>query len=174
MKQVKLFLFILICTTACSAQNTNVDSPTAIPPEETTLALGKNPSAGIELDMTETPNLSAQTFIWVIDSGEILDDFYLTKLLNNGQESWQMQFESIAGIGLDPHDGSVWTIQKSAPGFESWLTKIDANGHIIRQVKGYDFSNVFAVDPNDGSVWLSLIKAIIPQLHVMNLEFRLT
>jgi hypothetical protein len=162
MKTITLFLFILILTTACTPPEPaadpilitrTTDAPTT--PANTPASEEPAPTAVLPTVTANSTTLTPQTFLWVIESGERLGNFYLVKRsADEGLELWRTQFQQAQGIAIDPHDGSVWTIAGTSQ-FETSLVKVDTNGNIIQQLPGFD--GVFALDPNDGSLWVSLV-----------------
>lgn len=166
MKNITIFLIILISTTACNSPEPAADpAPTirtietpASPSPESSLPPNASPTAVIPSAMADSPTLTPQTFLWVIDGGETRGDYYLIKMTADGRELWRTQFEQASDLGIDLRDGGVWTNQQIVDqNFESRLVKLDGDGTIVRQVQGYE-SGLFAVDPNDGSLWISLIS----------------
>ena len=155
MKRLKLLLFILICSTACTAQAPDVTPPAESRPTISALAplLDESSTA-----VPPTPDLTLQTFLWVMDLNEQTHEFSLIKLRDDGQELWRRPFEPAFGLGLDPQDDSLWTIQKTAQDFATWLTNIDGDGQIINQIEADASANIFALDLNDGGVWINLVN----------------
>lgn len=95
------------------------------------------------------------SYIWVMDSGRLLNETYLVKMCPNGTRLWQVQFGQSEVVGIDGLHGIVWAPELNNTNGVHYdqMVKLDSQGNILDRYQGYGTST-FAVDPNDGSLWI--------------------
>jgi DNA-binding beta-propeller fold protein YncE len=97
------------------------------------------------------------TYIWVMDTGKLLNETYLVKMCPNGRIITQVQFGQSGAIGIDPRHNSVWAPElndRKHANFDQ-IVKVDFSGNITNRFQGYRTS-IIVVDPNNGNVWAGL------------------
>ena len=101
------------------------------------------------------------SYIWVMDAGDLKNEFYLVKMCPTGKQLLRIQFGQSEAIGIDPRENIVWApeIGDVDDIHYNQVVKVDSRGNVIDRFQGYG-SPVLAVDPNDGSVWVSSWSAV--------------
>jgi len=101
------------------------------------------------------------SYIWVMDVGDLKNEFYLVKMCPTGKQLLRIQFGQSEAIGIDPRENIVWApeIGDVDDIHYNQVVKVDRLGNVIDRFQGYG-SPVLAVDPNDGSVWVSSWSAV--------------
>ena len=101
------------------------------------------------------------SYIWVMDVGDLKNEFYLVRMCPTGKQLLRIQFGQSEAIGIDPRENIVWApeIGDVDDIHYNQVVKVDRLGNVIDRFQGYG-SPVLAVDPNDGSVWVSSWSAV--------------
>jgi DNA-binding beta-propeller fold protein YncE len=100
------------------------------------------------------------SYLWVMDRGDLKNKFYLVKMCPTGKPLLRIQFGQSEAIGFDPRENIVWATEMGDVDNIHYdqVVKVDSQGNVIDRFQGYG-SPVLAVDPNDGSVWVSMWNA---------------
>jgi DNA-binding beta-propeller fold protein YncE len=96
------------------------------------------------------------SYVWVMDAGDFKNETYLIKMCPTGKRLSQIQFGQSGEIDIDPRTNIVWASEMGDVDnihFEQ-VVQVDHKGNIIDRFQGYP-SPLMAVDPRDGSVWLT-------------------
>lgn len=101
------------------------------------------------------------SYVWVMDVGDLKNEFYLVKMCPTGKQLLRVQFGQSEAIGIDLRENIVWApeIGDVDDIHYNQVVKVDSHGNVIDRFQGYG-SPVLAVDPNDGSVWVSAWSAM--------------
>lgn len=96
------------------------------------------------------------SYVWVMDRGDLKNEFYLVKMCPNGKPLFRIQFGQSEAIGFDPRANIVWATEMGDVDNIHYdqVVKVDSQGNVIDRFQGYR-SLILAVDPNDESVWVS-------------------
>ena len=105
-----------------------------------------------------------RSYVWVMDVGDLKNEFYLVKMCPTGRELFRIQFGQSAAIGIDPRENVVWATEMGDVDniHYNQVVKVDNQGKVIDRFQGYG-SPILAVDPNDGSVWISTWNGVEPR-----------
>ncbi len=94
---------------------------------------------------------------WWIDSEQIVGGYYSQVLLHLDEEGFELGRNREVGWlqAIDETDGSLWTAQNSPPSGPSYLYHLTPDGAIEWAKQLTHFIGAVAVNPVDGSVWVS-------------------
>ncbi len=102
------------------------------------------------------------SYVWVMDEGDLLNQTHLIKMCSNGRRLWDIQFGQSGQIGYDPIRDILWAPEMNDLDRIHYdqVVKLDGDGHLVDRFQGYR-TNILAVDPNNGNVWVQK-SAMIP------------